>query len=175
MGNQTRLSLEREKRWFCVLGLKWCLDRCPCPNSACGRGWSPFSGKELETSYDPPFALASYKTICCWNLILVQETEIPKSNWRGKLMTMCCCESDWSICVSIHLFFFSPSVTILLQAAMAPCSSRSTNYPVFPPSVLTACLLAAFDLSQVLTTLYLSSASAAQQFCETLRALLRLS
>lgn len=66
---------------------------------------------------------------------------------------------------SIFFFFcIFPSVTMMPQPAMAPCSSRSANYTVFSPSGLTASLLAVFALSQMQTTLYLSSAQQISNF-----------
>lgn len=105
----------------------------------------------------PPCPSKIHITMCWWR--------------RGHPKWQCAVRQiDWSIHVSIcdwfiHMYFF-PSVTIMLQAAMAPFSSRSANYPIFSASGLTACLRAVLDLSQVLTTLYLSSCSADQQFCE---------
>lgn len=98
-----------------------------------------------------------YITMCCWR--------------KGHVKWQCAMRqidlSTYPYIIDLPICIFSPSVTIMLQAAMAPFSSRSANYPVFSPSGLTACLWAVFDLSQVLTTLYLSSCSADQHFCKT--------
>ena len=126
----------------------------------------PFAATNWRAHTTPPCPSKLYK-----HLLLKLDTLSRNGDPRQQLERKADDNVLWGwliyLCIYPSFFFFSPSVTIILQPAMAPCSSRSADYPVCSPSGLTSCPLVVFAVSQVLTTLYWSSCSADQQFCKT--------